>query len=249
MHLSAKPANRTAISKKPGKWLSKSRLILSGCLLITCLLSTAYAEVIVVLDEDFETDPPNFQISLQQTGDATASFEFGDVGTSRGLIFKGTYLTEVDDDIYEFAHGILSPVAPTPADYHLDPSETDGIVSISVSMDAIVDGLPSDNENSQGGMGVGLLLWQWKNNQWDVYQINQLITNTTWQEIGWSNLTAEDFMRQDGTKPDFSSTAQPMVFGLVVGIGYRWISGDAIFISTSASNSVPTLNAASALRY
>lgn len=234
MYVLAKPTGRTAVANVPGKWLSKSSLILGGCLLMCGLQSTAWAEVIVVLDKDFQTDPPNFQINLQQTGDATASFAFGDVGGSRGLIFKGTYLTKQGVDVFEYANGILSPVVPTNADYHIYPSETDGIRSISVTMDAIVDGLPSDNAASLGSMGIGLQLWQVKNGQWEVYQISQVISNKTWQEIGWSNLTAESFIRQDSTKPDFSANAGPIVFGFFVGIGYKWISGLGQVVSTSA---------------
>lgn len=201
---------------------------------MACLVSPAHADVIVVLDEDFETDPPNFQINLQEIGeDATASFEFGDVGTSRGLIFIGTYLLKVDVDIFEYANGILSPVLPTPASYHLYPSQTDGIVSISMSIDAIVEGLPSDNGNSEGVMGIGFQLYQLTDGQLNVYQIAQIIDYTTWHEVGWTNLTAEDFVGQGNSMPDFSPTAGPIAFGFFVGLGYKWLSGPETFISTS----------------
>jgi len=41
-------------------------------------------------------------------------------------------------------------------------------------------------------------------------------------------------MRDNGTKPDFSPTAQPIMFAFFVGIGYKWVSGYGQFISTSA---------------
>lgn len=214
--------------------LSKSRLVLIGCLLFACLAGTAYADVITVLDHDFETDPPNFEIQLQETGDATASFEFGDIGGSRGMIFKGTYLTKEGVDVFEYANGVLSPLVPTHADYHLYPDETDGIYSITVSIDAILEGLPGDDGGSDAGMGFTLRLWQLKNGMWDKYRISQLFQNRNWASIGWANLTAEDFQREDGTMPDFSATAAPMVFSFFVGIGYKWVSGPGRAFQTSA---------------
>jgi hypothetical protein len=235
MFLSEEPTKQAGSVSGPGNWLAKPGLAVAGIVLLTALLNTAQAEVIEVFDHDFEIDPPNFQVSVQEIGeDATGSFMYGDVGGSRGLIFIGTYLTKVDVPEFEYANGVLSPLVPTFNDYHLYPAEVDGIRSISVSIDTILEGLPSDNGNGLGAMGLGLQLWQVKDGQWDIYEITQTFTNTTWEEAGWTGLTAEDFMRENGTKPDFSPTAAPIAFGLFVGIGYRWVSGGALFISTSA---------------
>lgn len=208
---------------------------LIACLLYCGLWSTAHAEDIEVFNFDFETDPPNFVISLQTTGDATGSLEYGDIGGSRGMIYKGTFQTKPGVTEFEFANGLYSPMPPTFDDFHLYPAETDGIYSISVFIDTIVDGLPTDNENSLGGMGFFFQLWQVKDGLWDVYELLQEFSNKDWDEISFVDLKAEDFMRQDGTMPDFSPTAQPISFGFAIGIGYRWLSGDqGQFISTSA---------------
>ena len=234
MHLFTSINVRSGISTRLGKRLSNSKLILGGCLLFFCLLGTAHAEKIVVLDEGFETDPPNFQIGTQQTGDAVATFAFGDTGISRGLIFTGSYLTKENVDVFEFANGILNPVVPTFEDYHLYPKETDGVASVSVSIDAIVEGLPSDNGNSNGVIAFIFQLWQPEGGLWQIYQVDQTFTNKTWESIGWINLTAEDFEREDGKMPDFSPTAEPIVFGFFTGIGYKWVSGPGQVITTSA---------------
>lgn len=234
MFLSEEPTKQAGSASGPRSWPAKPGVTIVSSVLLTALLNTAQAEVIEVFDHDFETDPPNFQIFVQQTGDATGTFGYGDVGGSRGLIFVGTYQVKVGVTEFEYANGILSPLVPTYNDYHLYPDQVDGIRSISVSIDTILEGLPSDNGNGLGAMGLGLQLWQVKDAQWDIYEISKTFSNTTWAEAGWTDLTAEDFMRPNGTKPDFSATAAPIAFGMFVGIGYRWISGGPQFVSTSA---------------
>jgi hypothetical protein len=207
---------------------------LSCLLLFACLFNTANAEILEVLNLDFETAPPNFQTAEEQQGDATASFEFDDVGNSGGLIFKGTYLTKDGVDMFENALGVLNPIVSTTEDFHLYPSETDGVSTISTSMDVILEGLTGDSELDIAAMVFGLQLWQVKDGQWDVFQVRQVFTNKTWVNIGWPELTAEDFLREDGAIPDFSATAEPIVFAFFVGVGYKWVSGSGQAVETSA---------------
>lgn len=197
----------------------KATLCLKLCVLAFALSSTVlYAGSVQVIDEDFEDPFTGFTTSTWVVGDATASFDVGDVGGSKGLIFGGTW--NVVDSGEVTSAGALNPLYPPDLPYQIDPSNYDGFRRIDYTADVVLNGYAGDDVPNSF---VQLLIFQKQDNGQIVAftQISGLpsLVNTSWQNIQIS-ATREDMSAFDGSKPDFGPNANPMSFGLLMGGSY-----------------------------
>jgi len=168
-----------------------------------------------VVNEDFENPFVGYSLSTFTSENATASIELGDVAGSQGLVYGGTW--SIAPGEFEFSSGLLVPETPSPQDFQFDPSSVDGIVSVTYSVDAILNGFPDDDV---GNLFVVLVIYQ-LNDQGGLEVFSQSQVRTTIDSETLINvetqLRREDFLRGDDMMPDFSPDALPMSFGLQLG--------------------------------
>ncbi|MEE4638201.1 MAG: hypothetical protein V2J42_05630 [Wenzhouxiangella sp.] len=168
-----------------------------------------------VVNEDFENPFDGYNLSVFASDNATASIELGDVAGSQGLVYSGTW--SIPPGGFEFSSGLAVPEISSPASFQFDPSSVDGIVSVTYSIDAILNGFSGDDI---GNLFAVLLIYQ-QNDEGGVEaftqtQVQTMVDSETLTNVE-TQLRREDFLRSDGKLPDFSPDGRPMSFGLQLG--------------------------------
>lgn len=205
--------------------------------LLTVAVGSVSAQELTVVAEDFEQDPPGYQVVLEETGDAMASIEFSDLGNTREMIYQGNWLTDPKSSELELAFGVLAPQLQTMADFQFDPGVYGAIEGISTSADAILNGRPGDTNFLNEAVGFVLRLYQNQDGELNVYESGRRLDSRDRIRFQMLQMTPEDFFQILGTgsaQPDFSASAQPMAFGLSIGNGWRLPGQPATAIQTSA---------------
>mgnify|MGYP006294887339 CR=1 FL=1 len=174
-------------------------------------LSTA-----VVVDENFEDPFGGYTLQPFNSDNATASIVLADVVGSQGVLFQGTWNIAAGQT--EFSSGLVIPTSPTAQSSDLDPSESDGIVSVSYSIDALLNGFIGDDV---ANLFAVLLIYQLDDQgvvqAFTQTQVQTLIDNLDVERVE-TKLDRQDFLRAaDGALPDFGPEGGPMSFGIQLG--------------------------------
>jgi len=184
-----------------------------------------------VLEENFELDPVNFSLTVEQTGDATAMVEYTD-GRFKRSEFIGTWLTKENVEEFEFANGAMTPQVPTFEDFDIYPQDMGGLGKIDVSMDALFAGLPGDMPSESIDF-MGLVFSFGKQKKGLGTSSKRSKHTAANNGAGLAGPRYARGIRDDGSMPDFSAGAEPMVLGFFTSLGVRWVSGPGQMVQLS----------------
>ncbi len=191
------------------------------------LVNSARAGDIILIDDNLDILPPGYALAESASANATATIQIGEIGSSNGLIFDGSW--DVPGNGQEFAVGAMFPVIATAADFQLDPADVDGIAGIRWMLDLEV--ISSTMLLPEQGIFVQLVVFQ----QQPDGSVLGFASSGNLIEPGLATtldvaLIESDFGLPD-EHPDFSAVGRPMSFGLQLGATYpRKIVPDPFFV-------------------
>jgi len=173
------------------------------------------ADIIQVVDEDFNEPLNAFFLSPFASENATAGITLGDVAGSQGVIYTGTW--QISPETTEFSSGLVAPLFPPNTDFQFDPREVDGVAAVSYTVDAVLNGFPGDSLNN---LFLVLVIYQ-QNEEGliDVFSqrgVTTSVENTTLQSVT-VDLAINDFEDFNGNPPDVGPDGRPFSFGIQLG--------------------------------
>lgn len=173
------------------------------------------ADTIQVVDEDFDDSLTAFSLQPNATANATADIFLADVAGSQGVVYAGTW--QIAPGTIESSSGVVVPQLPPNANFQLDPAEVDGVVSVTYTVDAVLNGFPGD---SIGNLFLVLVIYQINDQgQLEVFTqrgVTTLVENTTLQPIT-VDLAVKDFGDAQGRPPDLGPDGGLLSFGIQLG--------------------------------
>jgi hypothetical protein len=198
--------------------------------LIAAALTFAHAATaadLLLIDDTLDVLPAGYTLTESASTNATASMQIGNLGSSNGLIFDGSWDVPVNGQ--ETAVGAMVPVIPTPADFQLDPADVDGIAGIRWMLDVQVSS--STMAPPEQGIFVQLTVFQLQPDG----TVLGFADGGTLIDPGAPRtldlIAIESDFGQPGARPDFSAVGLPMSFGLQMGATYpRTINPAAFFV-------------------